>query len=353
MSRKADAADISPRPFEWRDPYPWQIATLAEHLREPERVPQSLLIYGASGIGKLTLAMNLARSLLCESPTADGLACGHCDSCRYVSKLEHPDLMLIEPLDYDEKKDEWKKTEFIPVKHIREMINDMQVTSFGGRGKVAVIVPAEKMNLAASNALLKTLEEPTAGNRLILVANQWKQLPATVRSRCQFWAAPYPNTATALAFLREQAVADAEKTLHHAGGAPLTALEMADAESAELRARWLTTLSLPQKLSPFAAAQSFGGKRDDNKANLAAWLTLTIGWVTDLARAQVGAVPRFYPEFGESLRKLAPVVAEPALFRFYQTLLRYRYRLAHPLQPRLIVEALLNDYRALFFRPKN
>ncbi len=346
-TRASEATEFMPT-FDWQDAYPWQTAELAERLRQPELWPQSLLMCGADGIGKRVLALNAARALLCDTPRADHTACGECPSCHFVAQNQHPDLMLIEPLEYGDS-GEIKVLDAIPVDAIRRLIAFMQVSDHRQRGKIAIITPAEKLNPAAANALLKTLEEPPEGARLILVAHQWKRLPATTLSRCQRWAVPYPDEKDALNFLEAQDIADAATLLAQAGGAPLRALAMHDDETLELYQQWLATLSEPKRLSPFAIAQAWsGGSRDVLKQQLARWLDVLISWVHDLARVQGGGVPRYHPEYQEAIHRLTPMLADAALFRYYHKLLQQRRWLSHPLQPRLIVESLLSDYRALF-----
>ncbi|MCL2309779.1 MAG: DNA polymerase III subunit delta' [Proteobacteria bacterium] len=335
--------------FEWQDAYPWQHAALQARLQQRASWPQALLIYGAVGIGKRVLALNAARALLCEgAQRARGEACGVCESCHYVEIGQHPDLMLIEPLERDPS-GEIKVLDAVPVDAIRRLIEFMQVTSHRGRAKVAVIVPAEQMNAAAANALLKTLEEPPAGSALMLVAQQWQRLPATVLSRCQRWAAPYPSTEEALAFLREEGVDGAEQLLAQTGGAPLAALERFDPEQQVLRQDWQKALAQPHRLSPYVVAQAWaGGSRDDNKRRLAQFIEALIGWTTDLARIHSGGAARYHADCQKMLQPLAAAVAPSALFLYYRSLLQQRRWLNHPLQPRLVVEALLIEYRALF-----
>lgn len=346
-TRKSEDAEMATM-FAWQDAYPWQMAALTERLRDRQRWPQSLLICGADGIGKRVLALNAARALLCDAPDTDHAACGQCPSCHYVSQNQHPDLMLIEPIEYGEA-GEIKLLDSIPVDAIRRLIAFMQVSDHRQRGKIAIISPAEKLNPAAANALLKTLEEPPANARLILVAHQWKRLPATILSRCQRWAAPYPDEKSALAFLEAEKIEDARALLAQAGGAPLKALALNDENLLDLRRQWLTVLSEPKRLSPFAVAESWGsGGRDVIKMQFAQWLDVLISWIHDMARVQGGGAPRFHAEYTDVISRLTPALASASLFRYYQKLLRERRWLSHPLQPRLIVEALLSDYRALF-----
>ncbi|MDR0770700.1 MAG: DNA polymerase III subunit delta' [Burkholderiales bacterium] len=338
--------------FEWQDAYPWQRVALQARLRQRASWPQALLVHGAAGIGKRVLALNAARALLCEAAAHDE-ACGACESCHYVAMGQHPDLMLIEPFER-EPSGETKALDAIPVDAIRRLIEFMQITSHRQRAKVAVIVPTERMNAAAANALLKTLEEPPAGSFLMLVAQQWQRLPATVLSRCQRWAAPYPSTEEALAFLRGEGVDGAEPLLAQTGGAPLTALERFDPEQQALRQDWLKALAQPHRLSPYAVAQTWaGGSRDDNKLRLGQIIETLIGWTADLARVGGGGAARYHPECREMLQPLAAAIALPELFHYHRSLLRQRRWLNHPLQPRLVVEALLIEYRALFFHRRS
>jgi Tfp pilus assembly protein PilZ len=116
--------------------------------------------------------------------------------------------------------------------------------------KIAVIEPAERMNAAAANALLKTLEEPPPSTYLILVSAAPGRLPATVRSRCSRMVAPVPDAGASRAWLAAQGVADADLLLAQAGGAPLAALALADAGYQAERTAWLKELAAPTSLEP-------------------------------------------------------------------------------------------------------
>jgi DNA polymerase-3 subunit delta' len=126
---------------------------------------------GRAGIGNARAPrLNLAQGLLCESPRPDGLACGTCGGCKLAIAGQHPDLMRIELLVIDPEEDTIEVVDTIAIDRIRSLTEFVQLTSHRQRAKVAVIAPAERMNAAAANALLKTLEEPPAGTYLILVS---------------------------------------------------------------------------------------------------------------------------------------------------------------------------------------
>jgi DNA polymerase-3 subunit delta' len=329
---------------------PWHRDLATTMLQQRPRWPQALLIAGRRGLGKRALALHFARALLCEAPRPDGDACGVCPSCLYVAVGAHPDLRLIEPVLFD---DEGNVTvvDAITVDRIRELTAFTQLSTHRHRAKVAVIAPAEAMNAAAANALLKTLEEPPADTYLMLVSHQSARLAATIISRCQRLPVPEPDVASAVAWLRTQGVADADRVLAQAGGAPLLALELADPLLQREFASLLAELARPERLSPVAiGARLDAAAKDERKPLLAAVVYSLLTWTADLASVVSGAPPRFHPQARDALAALATRVARVPLFRYYQSLLRQRELLTHPLQPRLVAEALLIDYRDLFIR---
>ncbi|MGH8801286.1 MAG: DNA polymerase III subunit delta', partial [Casimicrobiaceae bacterium] len=160
---------------------PWQRELIAQWLARRDAWPHALLVTGGPGIGKRILAQTLAEALLCEHPRADGSACGNCPGCHYTGAEQHPDLQRVEPVDRDNDGNT-RPAQWIDVKRIRELTAWTQLTSHRGGARAAVIVPADRMNASAANALLKTLEEPPAGTFLLLVTAQPGRLPATIVS---------------------------------------------------------------------------------------------------------------------------------------------------------------------------
>ena len=346
MSPPDPVADDAPRA--WAELLPWQVTFARAALANRATWPHAVLVDGPRGIGKRTLALNLARALLCETPATDGLACGTCPGCRYVLAGQHPDLQLVEPFKVGED-GEIEPLDTIPVERIRTLIDWVQLTSHRGRAKVAVIVPAESMHSSAANALLKTLEEPPAGTYLMLVAHQPGRIPATLRSRCRRMPAPQPDAAEALAWLTSNGVNDAASVLAQAGGAPLSAVAMANGEWQHERSVWLQALARPQALSPVAlAARIEALGRDQRKAMLGCALDWLIAWTADLARVAAGGMPVRNIDFASALADLKAAVAPIPLFRYHRSLLRQRALVAHPLAPRLVAESVLIGYRALF-----
>ena len=331
---------------------PWLQANEATIVAERERWPHALLLAGPRGIGKRLLALHLAQALLCESPQPSGKACGSCIGCNLVMRGAHPDLRLIEPVTYDDEGNA-TKVDTITVEPIRDLIDFALLSSHRGRAKVAVIAPAEALNGAAANALLKTLEEPPPGTYLVLVTNQPGRLPATLVSRCRRLPLAHPDPAVATAWLQDRGVEEAGLVLAQAGGSPWLALELAHADVRRARDVLLGELARPDRLSPVAVGARLDAQpKDQRKAALAASVSQLLTWTADLAAVASGGEPRFHPDRRAALIELAGRVARVPLFRYHRSLLQQRALLPHPLQPRLVAETLLFEYRDLFARSR-
>lgn len=183
--------------------------------RQRGALAHALLVCGAAGLGKRAFVQRFVNGLMCEQPL-DGDACGHCRRCLLRAAGSHPDLVK---LTFGLRKDGVQRSEIV-VDQVRELSVRLAMSSQFGGWQVALIDPADAMNPAAGNALLKTLEEPAAQTMLVLIADAPWRLPQTIRSRCQRIEFQLPDTATAMAWLRDQGVADAAAALAAAGGNP-------------------------------------------------------------------------------------------------------------------------------------
>ena len=143
------------------------------------RTHHALLLAGPSGVGKRQLALALAATLNCLRRPQGRFepACGQCASCHKMALMAHPDLMLIEP--------EGAKIKSLKIDQIRAIQKACMSAPFEARERVVILDDAHLMNEDASNALLKTLEEPSGRTRHILVTDQPHRLLATIISRCQ------------------------------------------------------------------------------------------------------------------------------------------------------------------------
>lgn len=145
------------------------------------QAPHAILLVGPDGVGKTTLALDLAAGLLCEAEPSDR-PCRACRACRMVEHDGHPDLHRLAPSGpgrqvviggADAK-----------YRGIRDLISELALLPVEGRSRVAIVEGADRMNGDAQSALLKTLEEPPSGVVIVLCADQELRLLPTVRSRC-------------------------------------------------------------------------------------------------------------------------------------------------------------------------
>lgn len=139
-----------------------------------DRVSHAYIISGEKGAGKKALARLFSQILFCESPK-DGKPCGECQSCRQVISDNHPDVHFVLH----------EKPATISVDDVREQLNnDIMIKPYKGPYKVYIIDEAEKMNVEAQNAILKTIEEPPAYGVIILLSANPASFLTTILSRC-------------------------------------------------------------------------------------------------------------------------------------------------------------------------
>lgn len=222
------------------------------NLHGQKRLPHALLLHGMSGIGKGDFAKAFAQFLLCLNPQ-NNRSCGQCKSCELNAAGSHPDLFLLAP------EEEGKQLKVDQVRRLGEFVYS---TAQQGGYRVVVIEPADAMNIAASNALLKMLEEPGSDTLILLVTAKMGQVLPTIKSRCQHVECLTPPQADAIAWLQAQtdtAVDELENVLTINRGAPKQALKYLQSGLAEQRAQIIRGLAdiLKQRRSVYEVAQTW------------------------------------------------------------------------------------------------
>ena len=201
-------------------PLPWQQESWRQLVkqRQEDRLPHALLLTGSAGIGKRHFARALAAFLLCHQAVGE-VACGQCKSCRLLQAGTHRDLRLV-GIEQGSRQ--------IKVAQIRQISEFANQTAVLGSHQVVLLESADAMNPNASNALLKTLEEPTANTSLLLIADDVSRLLATLRSRCQRLPMADPSRAQSRQWLRQVCGDDemAGELLVAAADRPLLAQEI-------------------------------------------------------------------------------------------------------------------------------
>ncbi|NII10325.1 DNA polymerase III subunit delta' [Oleiagrimonas sp. C23AA] len=236
--------------------------------RERGVLPHALALTGPQGLGKRAFVKRFVNSLLCQQRQPDGEACGQCRSCLLLAAGTHPDFISTGL----ETRDDGKLRSEILIRQIRALSERLSKASQFGGWQIAVIDPADAMNTASANALLKTLEEPTSASLLLLVADAPWRLPATIRSRCQRIEFRLPSSEQAAEWLRAEGVGNPEQALAAAGGNPGLAQNWASSGATEQRSQVRADLAAlaEGRADAFAVASQWAGDEPSQRLWFAA-----------------------------------------------------------------------------------
>ena len=327
--------------------YPWQSSIWQRFMLDKKRLPHAILLRGQSGIGKLAFAISLSQALLCEKINSANQACGVCPSCGWFEQDNHPDFRLISPEQDVSKDDEvgtknTKKRTQIVIEQIRGLSDFLSLSSHKSDGvRIVLIHPAEGLNAAAANALLKMLEEPPPNVIFILVAHQAHKILPTIMSRCQKIDMPVPSSDDALVWMRQEGIQSAEVLLSYVGGSPLMAID-------EVEEDVLASIQICKLLS-------FGAKSDVfqlSTACLALGMENAVSalqkWTYDLLLCHFTQEVRYHPSQESVVKKLAQQLHVSQLLDFQKMLGDAKKSANHPLNNELQLERLFLHYIQIF-----
>jgi len=340
-----------------REIFPWQQAFWQKLLHSRRFWGHALLLKGKQGIGKYDFARRLAQSLLCTEPAAGQQACGRCASCGWFEQGGHPNFYQVVPEAFSavagesaEKEESDEKSGAAPkksasqqigIEQIRKLNDFVYLTGHQGGYKIVLIYPAEAMNTAAANALLKKLEEPPPDVLFILVTHQAQHLLPTIRSRCQQLAMPLPDIAASVAWLRQQGVNDPEECLAVAGYAPLSALLLAQGGDAANFEQFVRHVADPKRLDPLLLAEAL------QQSSLPAIVNWLQKWCYDLISYRTTGKVRYFLKQLPTIQTLSNQLNPLACGAFARELNNKQKLAHHPLNPRLFLEDLFIAYAAM------
>ncbi|MFZ6690726.1 DNA polymerase III subunit delta' [Undibacterium sp. SXout20W] len=323
-----------------------------------DRLPHAFLLYGPQGIGKTLFAEQMAQSLLCDHPDAQGHACQRCGSCGWFSQYSHPDYRRVRPELLDEEdastgdpeaeaapkagKPSKAPSKEIVINQIRALSDFMNISTHRQGKRVIVLYPADALNIPAANALLKSLEEPSAETVFILVTDSLDKLLPTILSRCHKMALAMPEPEEALSWLQGQGVKDADMWLAQQGGAPLAALELSQSDSRTDLEDFLRQLSKPSADGSLKLADKM------QKLDLPTTVAWMQRWQYDLFSYKQSGRIRYHPRYERELKGLASRVEMNSLLKIIKSTNERQANASHPLSAKLFLEDMLLEYSALF-----
>jgi len=303
------------------------------------RLAHAYVLAGPEGVGKTLTALTLAKAVNCLAPPEPGEACERCVSCLKIDSRNHADVVRIDP-DGD----------FIKIDQVRELQRQLRFRPLEGGRRVCILTSADRLNEAAANALLKTLEEPPAETHLFLVTARRHRLLPTILSRCQGVKFKPLSRSHLVQILRSVSSLSEEQALFYAslsGGSAGQALLLAGRLDFQKRVSWLETFGALFQKSPAEIFEICGqmAKEDEGLADL---LEIWKFWVRDLlvCKAAPEEEDRFinHDRVGE-IRDQARIFSFEQLQDFYRRLAEGQRWLSLKVNRQAALETLMLEMR--------
>ena len=312
------------------------------------RLAHAYLLVGPRHVGKMTLAINLAQAVNCQSGM--GEPCADCAQCQRIAKGQHPDVRVVAPGYATGYSNEGRANRtVIGIDDVKEVLRSVNLNPFEGARSVIIVDGAEGMSVEAANALLKTLEEPPPLVMFLLLASDADLLLPTIRSRCQvFGLLPLARPVMLERLINEHQTteADAERLFRYSRGClgwalrALTDHQVLEQRQADVE-RMEETLEAGLE-TRFAYANEvatlFGSDRETARELLFLWLR----WWRDLLLIKEGA-EEFLRNIDqlEVLRNQAIGLSTPQIVGFIKCLVATIDALDRNAGARLALECLM------------
>ena len=315
------------------------ISFLKNHSK-PGNTRHAYLITGPDGVGRETLALAFAKTINCQNPPSEGEFCGKCLACRQIDEKRYPDLMTLHV---------GEGSKDLKIDQIREMQQTLALAPYQSTYRMVLIPDFQRATIGASNALLKSLEEPPSKAILILTADAKESLLETIASRCEVLRLRPSSVETLEAFLLNEkniVPTRAKRLAHLAGGRAGTALsfdqnqdlldaydealsDLGDLLNSRLRER----LQYVERLQ-----QRKGASREQFVFLISTWLTF---WRDVMIRHERADIPLVNIDHEQRINDSAQLISSRQIEKILKDHEKALANLDVNLNPRLVIENLL------------
>lgn len=328
----------------------WAVDMLRRHIATGE-ARHAYLFAGPAGLGRRSLALAFARALNCTNPPAPGESCGGCRDCKGITAMQHPDLSIVEPTITNPD----NRNELIPalygeirIRQIRDLQRLTNLKPYQSRYRPIVCLRFNQANAEASNAFLKTLEEPPAHVILLLTADNPESLLPTIVSRCEVLRLrPLPIEQVQRELVsRGIENSQAELIAHISGGRPGYAFRLAEDKSLlEFRQQRLDDLQKllsASRVDKFAYVEKLAKEKDVMRQTLLVWQSF---WRDVFLRASKAESPIANVDRAGEVDSLTKQLDLPAARRRVAEVERALQQMERNVNARLLMEVLLLNWK--------
>lgn len=312
-------------------------------MQQEDRVPHAMLFCGTDGVGKSLVAEAMAAAILCHAPV-NNQACGHCKACRALAAGTHPDFFQIQP------ESETKAAPAIRIEAVRKLQEEIARIPLLSERRVVIMQEADKMNEAAANCLLKTIEEPSGQIVFILLTSRPSALLDTIISRCMRVEFGILQPEELVAILHQQGIEEplAGKLASIADGSVSKALAMQDEELLNLQTQAFDLASAAGTLGVEQLLQLAKEMSNHSRERLIQWLGFLAMIYRDLLILYSGSgLPLYNQSDIDRLSSLLNKYHQQELLQLLQLVQDYQKRLGSNVNTQLCLEGFLiriNNY---------
>jgi DNA polymerase III subunit delta' len=314
--------------------YSWHERNWANLFIDTKRFPHGLILYGPRDSGINNFASIAGKRLICSNSNKTERYCGICQNCSWFDSQSHPDFISVNNDSLDEKN-------IIKIDSIRNLKDFFELSSHQKNGKkVAVIYDAHQMNLAASNALLKILEEPPNDSVIILTTSNLSSLLPTIKSRSRLESFSKPSYEDATNFLKTINKDHQYPFLQFYNSNPLALIN--DCENHPLLIEIISSLKLGKKFD----LSDIDGRWFSN--GLIWLINLLQKWSYDILLSKLVNQQYYFPNEELTINQLARSSNTSALLKFQKMLVDVKLYATSPVNKEINLDIIFIYYRKIF-----